>query len=219
MDNTRISRHMKGSFWVLLFLDHGKGSGNHGHHPNVASLCGWSHTISAGRLIAWHVVGYLIRSIVLFVTKKRRLSTIYLSTVYSQENFGTREFWFNLFRQVGLQSLSPQPTELSFHDWWEKASSSTTDELTRQGINSLIILGAWTIWNHRNGCVFDGAAPNLAGALIAAGEEHRLWSMAGARGLSFLTALPPVFRVNSFVVVALCSSVTSANVILKTGGV
>ena len=101
-----------------------------------------------------------------------------------------REFWFNLFRQVGLQRLSRQPTELSFHDWWEKASSSTADELTRQGINSLIILGAWTIWNHRNGCFFDGAAPNIAGALIAAGEECHLWSMAGARGLSFLTALP-----------------------------
>ena len=102
-----------------------------------------------------------------------------------------REIWFNLFRQVGLQTLSPQPTELSFHAWWEKASSSTVDGLMRQGINSLIILGAWTIWNHRNGCFFDGAAPNIAGALIAAGEERSLWSMPGARGLSFLTALLP----------------------------
>jgi hypothetical protein len=102
-----------------------------------------------------------------------------------------REFWFNLFRQVGLQILSPQPTELSFHAWWEKASSSTTKGLLRQGVNSLIILRAWTIWNHRNGCVFDGAAPNLAGAMILAGEERCLWSMAGARGLSFLTALLP----------------------------
>jgi hypothetical protein len=49
----------------------------------------------------------------------------------------------------------------------------------RQGVNSPIILGAWIIWNHRNGCVFDGAAPNLAAALILAGEEQRLWSMAG----------------------------------------
>jgi len=102
-----------------------------------------------------------------------------------------RELWFNLFRQVGLQNLSPQPTEFSFLDWWEKASSSTTVELTRQGINSLIILGAWTIWNHRNGCVFDGAAPNLVRALMAAGEERHLWSTAGARGLSFLSALLP----------------------------
>ena len=58
----------------------------------------------------------------------------------------------------------------------------------RQGINSLVMLGAWTIWNHRNGCVFDGAAPNLAGTLILAGEERRLW-LVGARGLSILTAL------------------------------
>jgi len=42
------------------------------------------------------------------------------------------------------------------------------------------MLGAWTIWNHHNGYVFDGAAPNLAGALIIAGNERRLWSMAGA---------------------------------------
>ena len=48
-----------------------------------------------------------------------------------------------------------------------------------------------SIWNHRNGCVFDGAAPSLAGALILASEDRRLWSMAGARGLSFLTVLLP----------------------------
>ena len=36
--------------------------------------------------------------------------------------------------------------------------------------------------------VFDGAAPNLAGTLILAGEERRLW-LVGARGLSILTAL------------------------------
>jgi hypothetical protein len=39
--------------------------------------------------------------------------------------------------------------------------------------------------------VFDGAAPNLAGALILAGDERSLWSLVGARGLSFLTALLP----------------------------
>jgi hypothetical protein len=37
--------------------------------------------------------------------------------------------------------------------------------------------------------VFDGVAPKLAGTLIIAGEERRLWSMAGAQGLLFLTAL------------------------------
>jgi hypothetical protein len=63
----------EGFFLGSTLFDHGKGSGNHGHHPNVTSLCGWSRTISVGRLIAWLVMGYLIR--------------ISLSIVYSQENF------------------------------------------------------------------------------------------------------------------------------------
>jgi len=101
-----------------------------------------------------------------------------------------REFWFILLRQVGLQALSPQPTENSFLDWWERASNATSS-LVRQGVNSLIILGAWILWNHRNRCVFDGAAPSVAGALVVAGEERRLWTTAGARGLSLLSAHLP----------------------------
>ena len=66
--------------------------------------------------------------------------------------------------------------------------SSATSDIILQGINSLIILGAWTIWTHCNRCVFDGAAPDIARALIIAGEERKLWSMAGARGISLLTA-------------------------------
>jgi hypothetical protein len=60
-----------------------------------------------------------------------------------------REFWFILLRQVGLQALSPQPTDNSFLDWWERANNATSD-LVRQGVNSLIVFGAWTLWNHRN---------------------------------------------------------------------
>uniref|UniRef100_A0A0A8ZUQ5 Uncharacterized protein n=1 Tax=Arundo donax TaxID=35708 RepID=A0A0A8ZUQ5_ARUDO len=44
---------------------------------------------------------------------------------------------------------------------------------------------------HSNRCVFDGATPSLAGALVLTGEERRLWEMAGARGLSLLTATLP----------------------------
>uniref|UniRef100_A0A0A9ALC0 Uncharacterized protein n=1 Tax=Arundo donax TaxID=35708 RepID=A0A0A9ALC0_ARUDO len=58
--------------------------------------------------------------------------------------------------------------------------------------STLIMLGAWILWNHRNRCVFDGVTPNLAGVLISADEEYRLWRMAGARGLSLLTAPTPV---------------------------
>jgi hypothetical protein len=89
-----------------------------------------------------------------------------------------REFWCLLLM------------ENSFLDWWERASSATS-ELVRQGVNSLIILGAWVLWNHRNRCVFDGLAPSVAGALILAREECRLWTSAGARGLSLLSAPLP----------------------------
>jgi hypothetical protein len=31
----------------------------------------------------------------------------------------------------------------------------------KKGVNSLIILGAWIIWKHRNACVFEGLAPSV----------------------------------------------------------
>ena len=49
----------------------------------------------------------------------------------------------------------------------------------------------WILWNHRNRCVFDGVAPSVAGALVVAGEERRLWTTAGAQGLSLLSAHLP----------------------------
>jgi hypothetical protein len=60
--------------------------------------------------------------------------------------------------------------------------------LIQKGLNSLIVLGAWILWNHRNRCAFYGITPNLGGALTLAGEERQLWNLAGAKGLSSLTA-------------------------------
>jgi hypothetical protein len=99
----------------------------------------------------------------------------------------TREFWFRFLSQVGLQSLSPQPSDLSFLDWWDRATSSIS-EIISHGINSLIILGAWTVWTHRHRCVFDGAAPGIGRIVVIARDERNLWSLAGARGISLLTA-------------------------------
>jgi hypothetical protein len=56
----------------------------------------------------------------------------------------TRQFWYLLLRQVSLHSLAPQPTELIFDEWWKKAHI-TTSRLTKKGLDSLIILGAWMI--------------------------------------------------------------------------
>jgi hypothetical protein len=59
-----------------------------------------------------------------------------------------------------------------------------------KGLDSLIILGFWTIWNHRHSCVFDKITPNVDAA-IRAEEERVLWEMAGAKNLSLLTAPIP----------------------------
>jgi hypothetical protein len=88
---------------------------------------------------------------------------------------------------VGLHSLAPEPIDLIFDEWWKKLHM-TTSTLTRKGLNSLIILGAWILWNHRNQCVFDGAASNMVESLIHFGDERRVWMMAEARGLSHLMA-------------------------------
>jgi hypothetical protein len=53
-----------------------------------------------------------------------------------------------------------------------------------RGVNSLIALGAWIIWNHRNRIVFDGISPSVSVALCQAREDQQLWEMAGAKGLS-----------------------------------
>jgi len=57
----------------------------------------------------------------------------------------------------------------------------------RKGLNSLVILGAWSIWRHRNDCVFNGFVPNVNVALRLARDEY-CWSLAGAKGFSLLTA-------------------------------
>jgi hypothetical protein len=58
--------------------------------------------------------------------------------------------------------------------------------LTKKGFNSLVILGAWSIWKHRKRCVFDGLCPSVGVALQLARDEALVWSMAGAKGLSSL---------------------------------
>ena len=98
-----------------------------------------------------------------------------------------REFWFFLLRRVGLQVLTPKSDETSFDDWWDRSSNAVAAPL-RKGLSSIIILGAWTLWNIRNRCVFDAESPNLARALSLAGEELLYWTLAGARGINNLLA-------------------------------
>lgn len=69
-----------------------------------------------------------------------------------------------LLGQVNLQSFTPQVGEENVMQWW-KSCSDQLQQIARKGFNSLIILGLWTIWNHKNRCVFDGLSPNLETAI------------------------------------------------------
>jgi hypothetical protein len=83
--------------------------------------------------------------------------------------------------------LSPEPSEASFDEWWRCVISSVHNTL-KGGLNSLFILGAWILWQHRNDCVFNGVPPRVSMALGMAREEAWAWCMAGAKGLPLLTA-------------------------------
>lgn len=96
-----------------------------------------------------------------------------------------RQFWHTLLQRLGLGALSPEPSEASFQKWWSKISG-VVSHLTQKCLNTAVILGAWSLWRHRNECVFDGSSPNLSKALTMAGEESRLWSMAGPKDFSLL---------------------------------
>jgi len=99
-----------------------------------------------------------------------------------------RQTWFEILLGLGLQVLSPQLEDPSFEEWWHKVSSKVSGQV-QKGLNSTIILVAWSLWIHRNQCVFDGLHPNLNGLLFAIREELHLWGSAGARGISYLLAL------------------------------
>ena len=72
----------------------------------------------------------------------------------------------------------------------DQASTRVADQ-AKKGLNSVVILVVWSLWNHRNRCVFDGLQPSLSGLLSTIRDELHLWDLAGARGITHLLALQP----------------------------
>jgi hypothetical protein len=101
-----------------------------------------------------------------------------------------RQICHGILQGLCLQVLAPEMEDSSFEEWWHRVSSRV-DGLVQEGLNSIIILVAWTLWNHRNRCVFYGLQPNLYALLSAIREEMRMWGSAGAKGVSFLLAQLP----------------------------
>jgi hypothetical protein len=71
---------------------------------------------------------------------------------------------------------------LCFDDWWTEVN--VADDQTKKGLNSLIILGAWSIWKRSNRCVFDGLQPRIDVVLHLLGEELPLEQGWASRSLS-----------------------------------
>jgi len=77
-----------------------------------------------------------------------------------------RQFWFSILQPLNLTALVPNRRCASLAEWWKKSWRKIPKQ-HRKGFNSLVILGAWTLWKQRNACVFDGATPNIQRALQA----------------------------------------------------
>jgi len=95
------------------------------------------------------------------------------------------QFWFFVLQPPNLAHLMLNRSISSFAEWWRRSWKKVSKQ-DRKDFNSLCILGAWTLWKHRNACVFDGAAPNLQQALHSYKDESQLWKFSGAKGLAAL---------------------------------
>ncbi|GJN25999.1 hypothetical protein PR202_gb13891 [Eleusine coracana subsp. coracana] len=98
-----------------------------------------------------------------------------------------RQVWHEVLTPLGLQNLAPRRHTNSFAEWWRKAIKQV--HRNKKGINTLIILTAWSLWRHKNSCVFEGARPTLPALLSMIKDEHRLWCLARAKGLRSLNML------------------------------
>lgn len=96
-----------------------------------------------------------------------------------------RQVWTTVLGRVGLQHLAPTLEFDTFKDWWRWAARRAP-KAARKGMNSLLILTAWSIWKMRNRCMFDGCQPAARPVLQEIHEQANLWKLAGAKALGEL---------------------------------
>jgi hypothetical protein len=99
--------------------------------------------------------------------EEETIDHLLLSCVFS------RQIWFYVLEKFGLQALAPQPDEHSFEEWWDQASRRIPVQVSK-GLNSIVILVAWSLWNQRYRCVFDGLQPNLSRLLSTMRDEQHV---------------------------------------------
>jgi hypothetical protein len=149
--------------------------GRLGPLANVGSFCGLWLTTNVGQQLGW--LRGLTQSLLCPLCDQHDESINHLLVGCSF----ARLFWFELFRTFGLQGFIPGHDIEDFDLWW-CSNSARLDGLSKKGFDYLVALGAWMLWKHRNGVVFNGSSPSLVVVVQLAGEEALLWSLAGAKG-------------------------------------
>jgi hypothetical protein len=96
-----------------------------------------------------------------------------------------RQFWHTILLPLGFDNLSPSGDKISFADWWRKVCKRI-HKSKRKGINSVIILGAWCLWIHRNKAVFNEENPSLGTIKCVFVDEMVCWIKVGAKHLENL---------------------------------
>lgn len=92
-----------------------------------------------------------------------------------------REIWWRL---LGVHPPLDQP---SFGDWWLDLRGGVVKGL-RRGLDSLILLAAWTIWVTRNSIVFNNSRSSTASMSASIWSAAEQWCAAGAVHLATLLA-------------------------------
>jgi hypothetical protein len=87
-----------------------------------------------------------------------------------------REIWFKIFRRCGWQQHTPTREDM-LAPWWLTARKSVAKP-RQQAFDSLVLLTAWSIWNHRNGKVFRNVLMQPQCLVNDVWESVALWSWA-----------------------------------------
>jgi hypothetical protein len=93
-----------------------------------------------------------------------------------------RQFWHGILAPFNLGHHIPSPVEASFVEWWEGVINQIHKD-KKKGFNSVIILGAWCLWLHRNRVIFHEESPSSAKVLRSFLVELACWVLAGAKQL------------------------------------
>ncbi|KAF8694202.1 hypothetical protein HU200_038329 [Digitaria exilis] len=92
----------------------------------------------------------------------------------------SREIWFHMLTHVDLWHLTTM-AESPLAEWRTRARKSIA-KTQRKGIDSLVWLVAWSLWNERNGRVHECSALLLVALAPDIMEKARRWAHAGFIG-------------------------------------